>query len=65
MIKIINLKLGMMQEYKNIKTFLQEVTHQISQKKFLLLKKIKRTWAYAIEDINDEEIVGTFYEKES
>ena len=65
MIKIINLKLGMMQEYKNIKTFLQEVTHQISQKKFLLLKKIKITWAYAIEDINDEEIVGTFYEKES
>ena len=59
MIKIINLKLGMMQEYKNIKTFLQEVTHQISQKKFLLLKKIKITWAYAIEDINDEEIVGT------
>ena len=54
-----------MQEYKNIKTFLQEVTHQISQKKFLLLKKIKITWAYAIEDINDEEIVGTFYEKES
>ena len=41
MIKIINLKLGMMQEYKNIKTFLQEVTHQISQKKFLLLKKNK------------------------
>ena len=65
MIKIINLKLGMMQEYKNIKTFLQELTHQISQKKFLLLKKIKITWAYAIEDINDEEIVGTFYEKES
>ena len=60
MIKIINLKIGMMQEYKNIKTF-----YQISQKKFLLLKKLKITWTYAIEDINDEEIVGTFYQKES
>ena len=60
MIKIINLKIGMMQEYKNIKTF-----YQISQKKFFLLKKLKILWTYAIEDINDEEIVGTFYQKES
>ena len=50
----------MMQEYKNIKTF-----YQISQKKFFLLKKLKILWTYAIEDINDEEIVGTFYQKES
>ena len=35
-------------------------------KKSLLLKKIKNTmsWAYIINDLNGEEIVERFYEKE-
>ena len=35
-------------------------------KKFLLLKKIKNPmpWTYVISDLNGEEIVGSFYEKE-
>ena len=35
-------------------------------KKYLLLKKLKNTipWIYVINDLNGEEIIGTFYEKE-
>ena len=35
-------------------------------KKYLLLKKVKNTvpWTYVINDLNGEEITGTFYEKE-
>ena len=35
-------------------------------KKFFLLKKNKNTvpWTYFINDLHDEEITGTFYEKE-
>ena len=31
-----------------------------------LIKKLKNTapWTYAVEDLNDEGIVGTFHEKE-
>ena len=31
-----------------------------------MVKKIKNTvpWAYVISDLNDKEMVGTFYEKE-
>ena len=44
------------------KTFLLKVTYQIGPKKLLLLKKIKDTvpWIYLIEDLNGEEIIGTF-----
>ena len=40
--------------------------HQIGLKKFLLLKKIKNTvlWTYVINDLNGEEKIGAFYEKE-
>ena len=41
MLKILNLKSATMYEYQNIKAFLQKVTHQISPKKFLWLKKLK------------------------
>ena len=39
---------------------------QISQKKYSLLKKIKNTvpWTYVLNDLNGEEIIGTFYENE-
>ena len=32
----------------------------------MIISKIKNTfpWTYVINDLNDEEIIGTFYEKE-
>ena len=41
-------------------------THQIGLKKFLLLKKLKNTvpWTYFNDDLNCDEIIGIFYEKE-
>ena len=38
---------------------------QIGLKKFVI-KKIKNTvlWTYVINDLNGEEIIGTFYEKD-
>ena len=41
MMKILNLKLVILLEYQNIKTFLQKAMFQIGLKKFLLLKKLK------------------------
>ena len=40
-------------------------THQIGQKKFVV-SKIKNAvpWTYVINNLNGEEIIGTFYEKE-
>ena len=55
MIKILNLTFVILLEYQNIKIFLQKFTLQIGRKKF--------SWTYAINDLNGEEIVGTFYEK--
>ena len=39
--KILNLKLVIMSEYQNTKTFLLKDTLKIGQKKFLLLVKLK------------------------
>ena len=41
-------------------------THQIGLKKFFVIKKVKNTvlWTYVINDLKDNEIIGTFYEKE-
>ena len=43
-----------------------KATLQIGLKKNLLLKKVKNTvrWTYVINDLNGEEIMGAFYEKE-
>ena len=62
--KILNLKLVIMQEYQNIKTFLQKVMLQIGSTSFMF-KKAKTTVprTYVISDLNGEEIVGRFYEK--
>ena len=51
-------------KYKN--TFLYIVRHQIGLRKSLWSKTSKNTvpWTYAISDLNGEEIVKTFYEKE-
>ena len=51
-------------ECQNIKTFLQKVTLQSEE--VFVIKKVENTvpWTYVINDLNGEEIVGTFYEKE-
>ena len=59
-----------MLEFQNIKTFLLKDILQIGQKKFLLLVKLKRLqllkitvpWTYVINDLDGEEITGSFYE---
>ena len=50
-------------KYKNI--FAQRYTPNWSEDVFII-NKIKNTvpWTYAISDFNDEEITGSFYEKE-
>ena len=49
-------------KYKNI--FAKGYTPNSSEK-VLVIKEIKNTvpWTYAINDLNDQEIIGTFYEK--
>ena len=48
-----------MLENQNIRMFLQKVT-------LLVIKKVNTTlpWKYVINDLNREEIFGTFYENE-
>ena len=50
-------------EYKNI--FAKGYTPNWSEEVFVI-KKVKNTvpWTYVIKDLNGEEIIGTFYEKE-
>ena len=50
-------------KYKNI--FAKSYTPNWSEE-FFVIKEIKNTvpWAYVINDLNGEEIIGTFYEKE-
>ena len=55
-----------MSEFQSIKIFLLKDMLLIGVKKFLSLKKIKNTvpWTYVISDLNGEEIIDSFYEKE-
>ena len=50
-------------KYKNI--FAKGYTPNCSEEVFVI-KKVKNTvpWTYIINDLNGEEIIGTFYEKE-
>ena len=50
-------------KYKNI--FAKEYMPNWSEEVFII-KKVKNTvpWTYVIDDLNGEEIIGTFYEKE-
>ena len=50
-------------KYKNI--FAKGYTPNWSEEVFVI-KEIKNTvpWTYVINDLNSEEIIGTFYEKE-
>ena len=49
-------------KYKNI--FAKGYTPNWSEEVFVI-KEVKNTvlWAYVINDVNSEEIIGTFYEK--
>ena len=49
--------------YSNI---LQKNILQTDLKNFFVIKEVKNTvpWTYVINDLNGEEIIGTFYEKE-
>ena len=60
--KILNLRLVIMLEFQNTKTFF---TSNWSEKVFIV-SKIENTvpWTYAVSDLNGEEITGSFYEKE-
>ena len=62
--KILNLKLVIILEFQNTKTFLLNDMLHIGQK--FLFSKIKNTvpWTYVINDLNGEQIIGSFYEKE-
>ena len=61
----LNLKLVKILEYQNTKTFLLKYILQISQKNFLI-NEVKNTipWTYVINNLNGEEIIGAFHEKE-
>ena len=50
-------------KYKNI--FVKGYTPNLSEEIFVI-KEIKNTvpWTYVVNDLNGEEIIGTFYEKE-
>ena len=52
-----------MLEFQNIKTFLQKDILQIG---LFVISNIKNTvpWTYIINDLNGEEITGSFHEKE-
>ena len=64
-IKILNLKLFILLEYQNIKTFLQKGYTPNWWEEVFVIKKVKHTvpWTYVINVINEEEIVGVFYKK--
>ena len=51
---------------RNIKTYLLKGYTPNWSEDLFAIKKNKNTvtWTYAIDDLNDEEITGTFYEKE-
>ena len=50
---------------KHKNNFAKAYTSNWSEKVFVI-KKVKNTvpWTYVINDLNGEEIIGTFYEKE-
>ena len=65
MMKILNLKLMTLQEYQNIKTFLQKAVPNYSEE-FFLIKKLKNTepWTCVISDLKGGGIFGRFYENQ-
>ena len=60
-IKILNLMLVTLWEYQNIKIFLQKGNNPKWPEKFFFIKKFTVPRTSVIEELNREEIVGTFY----
>ena len=56
--------MGIILEFLITKIFLLKDIHQIGLKNFLISVKLKIVpWTYVINELNGEEIIGTFYEK--
>ena len=57
-----------MQEFPNTKYFWWRIHTKLVGRSFKILrtKKVKNTvpWTYVINDVNGDEIIGPFYEKE-
>ena len=66
MIKILNLKLVILLEYQNIKSFFAKFYIPNWSEKVYVIKKFKNTVqsSYAISDFKGKKIVWRFYEKE-
>ena len=63
--KILHLKFVICKNFKLKNIFAKAYAPNWSEKVFVI-SKIKNTvpWTYVINDLNSEEIIGTFYEKE-
>ena len=66
MMKILNLKLVILLEYQNIKTFFAKGYVPNWPEEVFVIKKIENNvlWTYVVSDLKDKEIVGMFYETE-
>ena len=65
--KILNLKLVILLEYQNTKIFLRKGYTPNWSEEVFVIKKVKDTvdWTHVINDLNGEELAGTFYIKEN
>ena len=65
-VKILNFRLVILLEHQNTKTFLLKDIRQTGLQRIFEIKKVKDTvpWTYVTNDLNGEEIMGTFNEKE-
>ena len=64
--KVLNLELAIMLEYQNIKNIFAKVYCPKWSEEFFVINKVKNIepWTYVHSDLNEDEIVGIFYEKE-
>ena len=60
--KILSLKLVIMLEYQNTKNIVAK-GYTLNWSEKVLIGKIKNTvpWRYVVNDLNDKEIIGSFY----
>ena len=61
--KILNFKSVILLGFQNLKTFLQGYTPYWSEEVFVI-KKVQKVLCHVVNDLNGEEIVGTFYKNE-
>ena len=64
--KVLNLELVVTLKYQNIKIFLRKVYTPDWFEEVSVIKSVENAvpWTYVIDDHNEEETVGTSYEKE-